>query len=74
MASTAQLNSVELTEHTDTSINRDDSADAPTEGVSLAYPEGGREAWTCLLGSALIMFPSFGFQASSKCSGSNQKR
>jgi hypothetical protein len=31
-------------------------------GVSLAFPEGGREAWTCLLGSALLMFPSFGFQ------------
>lgn len=30
--------------------------------VSLAFPEGGREAWTCLLGSALLMFPSFGFQ------------
>ncbi|KAI9039882.1 putative MFS monocarboxylate transporter [Aspergillus affinis] len=32
------------------------------EGVSLAFPEGGREAWICLLGSALMMFPSFGFQ------------
>lgn len=31
-------------------------------GVSLAFPEGGREAWICLLGSALLMFPSFGFQ------------
>lgn len=31
-------------------------------GVSLAFPEGGRDAWTCLLGSALLMFPSFGFQ------------
>ncbi|RAH46068.1 putative MFS monocarboxylate transporter [Aspergillus brunneoviolaceus CBS 621.78] len=36
---------------------------APTTGsVSLAFPEGGRDAWTCLLGSALMMFPSFGFQ------------
>ncbi|CEL10141.1 Putative Monocarboxylate permease homologue, mch4 [Aspergillus calidoustus] len=64
MTSTAQLNSVELTERTDVFTARGDSPDAPTEGVSLAYPEGGREAWTCLLGSALIMFPSFGFQAS----------
>ncbi|CAI7648342.1 unnamed protein product [Penicillium manginii] len=30
--------------------------------VSLAFPDGGKEAWTCLLGSALILFPSFGFQ------------
>ncbi|PKX99079.1 putative MFS monocarboxylate transporter [Aspergillus novofumigatus IBT 16806] len=37
--------------------------DMQTEGrVSWAYPEGGWEAWTCLLGSSLIMFPSFGFQ------------
>ncbi|PYH46828.1 putative MFS monocarboxylate transporter [Aspergillus saccharolyticus JOP 1030-1] len=35
---------------------------APTGAVSLAFPEGGRDAWTCLLGSFLIMFPSFGFQ------------
>ncbi|RAH74744.1 putative MFS monocarboxylate transporter [Aspergillus aculeatinus CBS 121060] len=35
----------------------------PTGAVSLAFPEGGRDAWTCLLGSFLIMFPSFGFQA-----------
>ncbi|KAJ5155284.1 MFS monocarboxylate transporter [Penicillium capsulatum] len=34
----------------------------PDAGVSLAFPEGGRDAWTCLLGSALLMFPSFGFQ------------
>ncbi|KAL3476634.1 major facilitator superfamily domain-containing protein [Aspergillus californicus] len=39
-----------------------DSPEVPTEGVSYAYPEGGREAWLCLLGSALMMFPSFGFQ------------
>jgi hypothetical protein len=37
--------------------------DMQTEGrVSWAYPEGGWEAWTCLLGSFLMMFPSFGFQ------------
>ena len=41
-------------------------------GVSLAFPEGGREAWTCLLGSALLMFPSFGFQTAGKLiSGTN---
>lgn len=44
--------------------------DAPTEnpgdrGVSLAFPEGGGKAWSCLLGSALMMFPSFGFQVAS---------
>ncbi|RAL08794.1 putative MFS monocarboxylate transporter [Aspergillus homomorphus CBS 101889] len=38
------------------------SDDAATGAVSLAYPEGGRDAWCCLVGSALIMFPSFGFQ------------
>ncbi|KAL2841000.1 MFS general substrate transporter [Aspergillus pseudoustus] len=62
MASTTQLSSVELPERNDGRTHRDDSLDAPTEGASLAYPDGGREAWTCLLGSALIMFPSFGFQ------------
>ncbi|CAL5867855.1 uncharacterized protein PFLUO_LOCUS2076 [Penicillium psychrofluorescens] len=36
--------------------------DLPDGGVSLAFPEGGRDAWTCLLGSFLILFPSFGFQ------------
>ena len=35
----------------------------PADGdVSLAFPEGGRDAWVCLLGSCLMMFPSFGFQ------------
>ncbi|KAE8378254.1 major facilitator superfamily domain-containing protein [Aspergillus bertholletiae] len=33
-----------------------------TNGVSLAFPEGGSQAWACLLGSCLLMFPSFGFQ------------
>ncbi|KAJ6014971.1 MFS monocarboxylate transporter [Penicillium herquei] len=37
----------------------------PDASVSLAFPEGGREAWTSLLGSSLIMFPSFGFQTAS---------
>lgn len=40
----------------------EDSAD----GVSLAFPEGGFEGWTCLLGSCLLMFPSFGFQTAGK--------
>ncbi|OJJ98560.1 hypothetical protein ASPACDRAFT_31478 [Aspergillus aculeatus ATCC 16872] len=30
--------------------------------VSTAFPDGGRKAWACLLGSCLLMFPSFGFQ------------
>lgn len=37
----------------------------PDAPVSLAFPEGGREAWTCLLGSSLMLFPSFGFQTAS---------
>lgn len=41
---------------------QDTPADDAT--VSLAFPEGGREAWSCLLGSFLLMFGSFGFQAS----------
>ncbi|RAK98085.1 putative MFS monocarboxylate transporter [Aspergillus ibericus CBS 121593] len=41
----------------------DQSSENPTTGVSWAFPEGGRQAWTCLLGSFLLMFPSFGFQA-----------
>jgi hypothetical protein len=39
-----------------------DCPENPTNGVCLAFPEGGREAWMCLLGSCLMMFPSFGFQ------------
>ncbi|KAJ5630641.1 MFS monocarboxylate transporter [Penicillium longicatenatum] len=49
------LNDHELNELSTTSENHD-------AGVSHAFPEGGREAWTSLLGSSLIMFPSFGFQ------------
>lgn len=41
-------------------------ADSPANGLTWAYPEGGREGWMCLLGSSLIMFPSFGFQTSGK--------
>lgn len=42
------------------------SPEESTDGVSLAFPEGGREGWTCLLGSCLLMFPSFGFQTAGK--------
>lgn len=52
--------STELTNFESTSP--DDSAD----GVSLAFPEGGLEGWTCLFGSCLLMFPSFGFQTAGK--------
>lgn len=39
----------------------------PADGdVNLAFPEGGRDAWVCLLGSCLMMFPSFGFQTAGK--------
>lgn len=31
-----------------------------------AHPEGGNEAWTCLLGSFALMVPSFGFQTASQ--------
>ncbi|OJJ53508.1 hypothetical protein ASPSYDRAFT_36443 [Aspergillus sydowii CBS 593.65] len=59
MTSTAQLTSL-----VEDNIELDESsAREPSEGVSHAYPEGGREAWMCLLGSALMVFPSFGFQA-----------
>ena len=38
--------------------------EVPTSGtgVSVAFTEGGPLAWKCLLGSFLLMFPSFGFQ------------
>lgn len=46
-----------------TNPSAEPDGDMQTEGrVSWAYPEGGWEAWTCLLGSSLMMFPSFGFQ------------
>ena len=38
----------------------------PDAEVSWAFPEGGREAWICLAGSVLMMFPSFGFQTAGK--------
>lgn len=62
MTSTANLTSL-----VHDNIELDESSTRePAEGVSHAYPEGGREAWMCLFGSALMMFPSFGFQAASK--------
>ena len=52
---------------TDFELTRDPddvpSAETPANsGVSLAFPEGGLEAWTCVLGSFMLMLPSFGFQ------------
>lgn len=52
------------TDHELASLNV--ASENPDAGVSLAFPDGGKEAWTCLLGSALMMFPSFGFQTASK--------
>ncbi|KAF9887524.1 hypothetical protein FE257_010102 [Aspergillus nanangensis] len=47
----------------DDSLELTSAFDAPAQSeVSLAFPEGGRDGWACLLGSALMMFPSFGFQ------------
>ncbi|OJZ90613.1 hypothetical protein ASPFODRAFT_203124 [Aspergillus luchuensis CBS 106.47] len=51
---------LELRSHTGI-YDTEQPADGP--GVSQAFPEGGREAWMCLLGSFLLMFPSFGFEA-----------
>lgn len=36
------------------------------EHSEWSYPEGGKEAWGCLLGSFALMVPSFGFQAASR--------
>lgn len=47
------------------------AVDNPANNFHSAFPEGGRDAYLCLLGSALILFPSFGFQVASKC-GSHQ--
>jgi len=44
--------------------------ESPADGeTSLAFPEGGREAWICLIGSSLMMFPSFGFQTAGEEQG-----
>lgn len=47
------------------------ATEEPNDAISLAFPEGGREGWTCLLGSCLLMFPSFGFQTAGKTLGYN---
>ncbi|KAJ5826585.1 hypothetical protein N7447_003348 [Penicillium robsamsonii] len=56
--------SIRPTSHSSSDNNEFEAVlDNPADGdVSLAFPEGGREAWVCLLGSCLMMFPSFGFQ------------
>ncbi|CAI7662269.1 unnamed protein product [Penicillium pancosmium] len=55
-----------LTQETDfelAELNAASENPAPADAaVCLAFPDGGKEAWSCLLGSALILFPSFGFQ------------
>lgn len=60
-----------LTQETDfelAELNAASENPAPADAaVCLAFPDGGKEAWTCLLGSALILFPSFGFQTASMC-------
>ncbi|KAJ5939420.1 hypothetical protein N7466_002554 [Penicillium verhagenii] len=50
------------TEHELDDLNTSSPEIEHDASVSLAFPDGGREAWTSLLGSSLIMFPSFGFQ------------
>lgn len=49
------------------------ATDAPVNAVTdevgytdWNYPEGGKEAWGCLLGSFALMSPSFGFQTASE--------
>ncbi|KAK9493005.1 hypothetical protein V1508DRAFT_417081 [Lipomyces doorenjongii] len=39
-----------------------DTENLPVEASRENYPGGGKEAWRCLLGSFLLMIPSFGFQ------------
>lgn len=42
--------------------NRTDHLSDSDEEDKDAFPEDTWAAWTCLLGSFLMMFPSFGFQ------------
>lgn len=51
---------------TDNAVELEAVPENPDAEVSLAFPEGGREAWICLAGSFLMMFPSFGFQTAGK--------
>lgn len=49
--------------------DRSDEADHLSnsdEEDKAAFPEDTWAAWTCLLGSFLMMFPSFGFQTAGK--------
>lgn len=39
---------------------------AEDDGEDAAIPEGGHDAWKCLMGSFLMMIPSFGFQTASE--------
>jgi hypothetical protein len=49
----------------DRSTGADHLSDSDEEDKD-AFPEDTWAAWTCLLGSFLMMFPSFGFQTASK--------
>lgn len=66
MSQSAQHETLEPTEET----QGIELGEVPTNrtGVSVAFPEGGPQAWKCLLGSFLLMFPSFGFQTAGECS------
>lgn len=35
--------------------------------VAWTYPDGGRQAWSCVMGSFFLMFPSFGFEVARMC-------
>ncbi|CAI7612962.1 unnamed protein product [Penicillium pancosmium] len=41
---------------------RQDTDSSEDEDDKDTFPENSRQAWSCLLGSFLMMFPSFGFQ------------
>jgi MFS family permease len=66
MRRTTQQDASEPTNEVETMSNASDFClEHPVNGVNQitqASPEGGREAWMCLLGSFLMMLPSFGFQ------------
>lgn len=66
MRRASRTENYELRVDGDSAVGLDTPPDDAAEGVSLAFPEGGRDAWTCLLGSFLLMFPSFGFQTAGK--------
>jgi hypothetical protein len=70
MRRTTQQDASEPTNEVETMSNASDFClEHPVNGVNQitqASPEGGREAWMCLLGSFLMMLPSFGFQTAGK--------